>query len=76
MSVKWINPDHCKDQELTLTVVAENYLIILASPATQAFVQSNHLYAGGDPSVFHSRFPAPVTTVVSFPSSPVENDDG
>jgi hypothetical protein len=33
------------------------------SPATVTFVQSNHLYAGGDANAFHSRFPAPVTTV-------------
>jgi len=33
------------------------------TPATQIFVQSNHVYAGGDPEAFHSRFPAPVTTV-------------
>jgi hypothetical protein len=33
------------------------------TPATILFVQSNHLYAGGDPGAFHSRFPAPVTTV-------------
>jgi hypothetical protein len=36
----------------------------LANPATVIFVQSNHVYAGGDPGAFHSRFPAPVTTVV------------
>ncbi|KAF8956766.1 hypothetical protein BDZ97DRAFT_1925139 [Flammula alnicola] len=33
------------------------------SPATDFFVQSNHLYAGGDANAFHSRFPAPVTSV-------------
>jgi len=33
------------------------------SPPTFIFVQSNHVYAGGDPSAFQSRFPAPVTTV-------------
>ena len=33
-------------------------------PATTIiFVQSNHVYAGGDPGAFQSRFPAPVTTV-------------
>jgi len=39
-------------------------LIILATPTTFTFVQSNHLYAGGDPDAFHSRFPAPVIPVV------------
>lgn len=34
-----------------------------SSPATIIFVQSNHVYAGGDPNAFQSRFPAPVTTV-------------
>jgi hypothetical protein len=33
------------------------------TPATIVFVQSNHVYAGGDPNAFHSRFPAPVTPV-------------
>jgi hypothetical protein len=33
------------------------------TPPTIFFVQSNHLYAGGDPSAFQSRFPAPVTAV-------------
>ena len=31
--------------------------------ATIIFVQSNHVYAGGDPVAFQSRFPAPVATV-------------
>ncbi|KAK3361111.1 hypothetical protein B0T24DRAFT_114445 [Lasiosphaeria ovina] len=30
---------------------------------TVLFVQSNHVYGGGDAEAFHSRFPAPVTTV-------------
>jgi len=34
-----------------------------SSPTTVFFVQSNHVYAGGDADAFHSRFPAPVTTV-------------
>jgi len=34
-----------------------------SSPTTVFFVQSNHLYAGGDADAFHSRFPAPVSTV-------------
>lgn len=34
-----------------------------SSPATIFFMQSNHVYAGGDPDAFHSRFPAPVSTV-------------
>jgi hypothetical protein len=33
------------------------------TPSTVFFVQSNHLYAGGDSDAFHSRFPAPVTVV-------------
>ena len=33
------------------------------TPTTQTFVQSNHLYAGGDAAAFHTRFPAPVTPV-------------
>ena len=32
-------------------------------PTTFVFVQSNHVYAGGDPAAFLSRYPAPVTTV-------------
>jgi hypothetical protein len=32
-------------------------------PITIVFVQSNHVYMGGDPNAFHSRYPAPVTTV-------------
>jgi hypothetical protein len=32
-----------------------------STPTTDTFVQSNHLYAGGDPNAFLSRFPAPVT---------------
>jgi len=34
-----------------------------STPATVLFVQSNHLYAGGDAGAFHSRFPAPVLVV-------------
>ncbi|KAF8192686.1 hypothetical protein K438DRAFT_1762032 [Mycena galopus ATCC 62051] len=34
-----------------------------SSPATVMFVQSNHLYVGGDPNAFEARFPAPVTAV-------------
>jgi hypothetical protein len=34
-----------------------------SKPTTQVFVQSNHVYAGGDPAAFQARFPAPVTTV-------------
>jgi uncharacterized repeat protein (TIGR01451 family) len=34
-----------------------------STPSTVTFIQSNHLYAGGDASAFHSRFPAPVTSV-------------
>jgi hypothetical protein len=31
-------------------------------PTTVVFVQSNHVYAGGDASAFHTEFPAPVTS--------------
>jgi len=31
--------------------------------ATILFVQSNHVYASGDPPAFQARFPAPVTAV-------------
>ena len=34
-----------------------------SKPTTHVFIQSNHVYAGGDPAAFHARFPAPVTTV-------------
>jgi len=34
-----------------------------SKPTTFVFVQSNHVYAGGDPAAFNSRFPAPVTIV-------------
>lgn len=34
-----------------------------STPTTFVFVQSNHVYAGGDPAAFHARFPAPVTDV-------------
>jgi hypothetical protein len=34
-----------------------------STPTTQVFVQSNHVYAGGDAGAFHDRFPAPVTVV-------------
>ncbi|KDR66951.1 hypothetical protein GALMADRAFT_258854 [Galerina marginata CBS 339.88] len=34
-----------------------------STPASILFVQSNHIYAGGDPDAFHSRFPAPVNAV-------------
>ncbi len=30
-------------------------------PTTEVFVQSNHVYAGGDSGAFHTEFPAPVT---------------
>jgi hypothetical protein len=33
-----------------------------STPATQVFIQSNHVYGGGDASAFHSRFPAPVSS--------------
>ena len=33
-----------------------------STPATQVFVQSNHVYGGGDADAFHSRFPAPVAS--------------
>jgi hypothetical protein len=49
-----------------------------SKPATVVFVQSNHVYAGGDAGAFHSRFPAPVSTVtlhlVILGSSPVATD--
>ncbi|RDW58342.1 hypothetical protein BP5796_12272 [Coleophoma crateriformis] len=32
----------------------------------QLFLQSNHVYAGSDPGAFKSRFPAPVTTGITF----------
>lgn len=34
-----------------------------SSPTTVTFVQSNHIYAGGDASAFNGRFPAGVTSV-------------
>ncbi|KAF5320700.1 hypothetical protein D9619_002172 [Psilocybe cf. subviscida] len=34
-----------------------------SAPATYLFLQSNYVYAGGSPSKFHDRYPAPVTTV-------------
>lgn len=34
-----------------------------STPTTETFVQSNHLYAGGDSTAFNARFPAPVTQV-------------
>jgi hypothetical protein len=34
-----------------------------SSPTTVTFVQSNHVYAGGDASAFNGRFPAGVTSV-------------
>ena len=33
-----------------------------STPATLVFLQSNHVYAGGDPAAFMTRFPAPVTS--------------
>jgi hypothetical protein len=33
-----------------------------STPTTAVFVQSNHVYAGGDPAAFMARFPAPVTS--------------
>ncbi len=33
------------------------------TPNTETFIQSNHVYAGGDANAFHTRFPAPVTSV-------------
>jgi hypothetical protein len=33
-----------------------------STPTTQVFIQSNHVYAGGDADAFHTRFPAPVTS--------------
>jgi hypothetical protein len=32
-----------------------------STPTTVVFVQSNHVYGGGDADAFHSRFPAPVS---------------
>jgi len=32
-------------------------------PSTIVFIQSNHVYVGGDPAAFQSRFPAPVVPV-------------
>jgi hypothetical protein len=34
----------------------------LSTPTTQVFIQSNHVYGGGDADAFHTRFPAPVTS--------------
>ena len=31
-------------------------------PTTFVFLQSNHVYGGGDPAAFNARFPAPVTS--------------
>lgn len=38
---------------------------IPAIPTIQYFLQSNVIYIGGDSDAFHSRYPAPVTRVVS-----------
>jgi len=35
-------------------------------PTTFVFVQSNHVYAGGDPAAFNARFPSPVTNAALF----------
>jgi hypothetical protein len=34
-----------------------------STPTTSFFVQSNHVYGGGDSTAFHTRFPAPVADV-------------
>ena len=34
-----------------------------STPTTFVFLQSNHVYGGGDPAAFFSHFPAPVTDV-------------
>ena len=41
---------------------------ILAIPTVQYFLQSNVIYIGGDSDAFHSRYPAPVTRIVSLRS--------
>jgi len=33
-----------------------------STPTTEVFLQSNHVYGGGDANAFHTRFPAPVTS--------------
>jgi len=66
MTVQWINTDGSKASKL---IPDRDPLIeiirVLGSPTTQVFVQSNHLYAGGDSAAFESRYQAPVTSVVS-----------
>ena len=37
-----------------------------STPTTFVFVQSNHVYAGGDPDAFHTHFPAPVTSATLY----------
>jgi hypothetical protein len=37
-----------------------------STPTTAIFIQSNHVYGGGDASAFNSRFPAPVTSAALF----------
>ena len=44
-----------------------------ASPTEQFFTQSTGLYVGGNADAFHSRFPAPVTLIVSLAPRPPLN---
>lgn len=45
-----------------LTLVPEWINSNGSTPGTQVFVQSNHVYGGGDGDAFHTRFPSPVTS--------------
>lgn len=57
---------HC----VQLYLLTCDHLLATTTP-TVLFVQSNHLYGGGDTEAFHSRFPASVEIVSSLTFIPL-----
>lgn len=45
------------------------FATFVAKPTIHVFAQSTGLYVGGDQAAFFMRYPAPVTSIVSRPSS-------
>ena len=55
--------DVCFQLLSSLSVVLIN---VPALPTVQIFLQNNMIYFGADADAFHTRYPAPVTLVVSM----------
>jgi hypothetical protein len=70
ISPQWVNPDSStllpsSDVAGYVSCTNANQHRLTGLPTTYNFAQSTALYFGGDPSAFNTRYPAPITNVVS-----------